>query len=70
MRGDKDSPLIDRDITVTLIVMLIGLVSLLAFCSCRTVDQIARTPEDVWISLWLIVEAFIFDVADLVKLVL
>lgn len=40
------------------------------FAGCRTWDQIQATPSEVWVSLWMICEAVVLDVVDLVKLLL
>lgn len=39
-------------------------------CGCRMVEQIQATPEEVWVALWMVLEAAVLDVVDLVKVIL
>ncbi len=70
MPDDEDRPLIDADLTIGLVTVLMIAATVVLLSGCRTVDQITKTPEEVWMSLWLILEAMVMDIVDMVRFVL
>jgi len=46
---------------LTLAGLLAGLMT-----SCRTIDTLVEAPDEFWLTLWLLVEAILEDIAGLI----